>query len=73
LWEIRGFIDVFTGGVGLSRWRRSKEKRQVGDALDFWRVLSLENSSKLLLLAKMKTPGEALLEINKYPCIYSSK
>lgn len=64
LWKIRGVIDVFTGGVGLSRGRRSKERLQVGDALDFWRVLSLKKSSKLLLLAEMKTPGEALLEIN---------
>ncbi len=64
LWKIRGVIDVFTGGVGLSRGRRSKERLQVGDALDFWRVLSLKKSSKLLLLAEMKAPGEALLEIN---------
>ncbi len=64
LWKIRGVIDVFTGGVGLSRGRRSKERLQVGDALDFWRVLNLEDPSKLLLLAEMKTPGEALLEIN---------
>jgi uncharacterized protein YbjT (DUF2867 family) len=64
LWKIRGVIDVFTGGVGLSRGRRSKERLQVGDALDFWRVLNLEEPSKLLLLAEMKTPGEALLGIN---------
>ena len=48
----------------MSRGRRSKERLQVGDALDFWRVLNLEDPSKLLLLAEMKTPGEALLEIN---------
>ncbi len=36
----------------------------MGDALDFWRVLTLKKFSKLLLLAEMKTPGEALLEIN---------
>ena len=64
LWKIRGVIDVFTGGVGLSRGRRSKKRLQIGDALDFWRVLNLETPSKLLLLAEMKTPGEALLEIN---------
>jgi uncharacterized protein YbjT (DUF2867 family) len=63
LWKIRGVMDILTGGVGLSRGRRSKERLQVGDALDFWRVLKLEKPSKLLLLAEMKTPGEALLEI----------
>ena len=64
LWKIRGVVDVFSGGVGLSRGRRSNESLQIGDALDFWRVLNLEHTSKLLLLAEMKTPGEALLEIN---------
>jgi hypothetical protein len=48
----------------LSRGRRSKKRLQVGDALDFWRVLNLKKPSKLLLIAEMKTPGEALLEIN---------
>lgn len=63
LWKIRGIIDIFTGGVGLSRGRRSIKELRVGDALDFWRVLEVESESKLLLLAEMKTPGEALLEI----------
>lgn len=63
LWKIRGIIDIFTGGVGLSRGRRSKQELRVGDALDFWRVLEVAPESKLMLLAEMKTPGEALLEI----------
>ncbi|MDD9304438.1 MAG: SDR family oxidoreductase [Desulfobacter sp.] len=63
LWKIRGIIDIFTGGVGLSRGRRSKKEIRVGDALDFWRVLEMKSQSKLVLLAEMKTPGEALLEI----------
>lgn len=63
LWKVRGIIDIITGGVGLSRGRRSKKELRVGDALDFWRVLEMETESKLLLLAEMKTPGEALLEI----------
>ncbi len=63
LWKIRGIIDIFTGGVGLSRGRRSQRELRIGDALDFWRVLEMEPESKLLLLAEMKTPGEALLEI----------
>jgi hypothetical protein len=39
----------------------------VGDALDFWRVLEIEKPFRLLLLAEMKTPGEALLEITLNP------
>ncbi len=63
LWRIRGLLDTLVGGVGLSRGRRSKETLQVGDSLDFWRVLEIQPPSKLLLLAEMKTPGEAMLEI----------
>ena len=67
LWQIRGVLDIFTGGVGLNRGRRSKDHLQVGDALDFWRVLEVKPPSKLLLLAEMRTPGEALLEIRIDP------
>ena len=63
LWKIRGILDIFSGGVGLNRGRRSSDTLQVGDALDFWRVLELEPYQKLLLIAEMKTPGEALLEM----------
>ncbi len=63
LWRIRGIIDLFSGGVGLNRGRRSKSGLRVGDALDFWRVLDVNPPRRLLLLAEMKTPGEALLEI----------
>ncbi|NNK84215.1 MAG: SDR family oxidoreductase [Desulfobacterales bacterium] len=63
LWRIRGILDALVGGFGLSRGRRSKETLQVGDSLDFWRVLEVQPPVKLLLLAEMKTPGEALLEI----------
>ena len=63
LWQIRGVLVIFTGGVGLNRGCRSKERLQVGDALDFWRVLEVKPPEKLLLLAEMRTPGEALLEI----------
>ncbi len=67
LWQLRGVIDRFTGGVGLDRGRRSTQTLRVGDALDFWRVLEVNPPVKLLLVAEMKTPGEALLEIRINP------
>jgi len=63
LWEIRGVIDSLSGGVGLNRGRRSAKELRVGDALDFWRVLDCEPPKRLLLVAEMKMPGQALLEI----------
>ncbi len=55
------------GGVGLRRGRRHPTEIGVGDALDFWRVLAVDSPSRLLLVAEMKTPGEALLEFQISP------
>lgn len=63
LWKFRGFIDKLLGGVGLRRGRTSEDSLQVGDALDFWRVLyANKNEGRLVLYAEMKLPGEAWLE-----------
>lgn len=39
----------------------------VGEHLDFWRVLAAEPGKRLLLLAEMKLPGQALLEFRIAP------
>lgn len=63
LWNIRGIIDKIFGGVGLRRGRTNKNTIQVGDALDFWRVIyANKNEGRLLLFAEMKLPGKAWLE-----------
>ncbi len=65
LWNIRGFVDLMFGGVGMRRGRRSETEIHSGDALDFWRVLVADKDEKrLLLYAEMKLPGEAWLEFN---------
>ncbi len=56
-------MDKFIGGVGLRRGRTNIDTIDVGDALDFWRVLYANKSEgRLLLFAEMKLPGEAWLE-----------
>jgi uncharacterized protein YbjT (DUF2867 family) len=67
LWRLRGIMDRLAGGVGLRRGRRHPSEIGVGDTLDFWRVLEVEPSRRLLLVAEMKTPGEALLEFKITP------
>lgn len=63
LWRIRGFLDKVFGGVGLRRGRRNMTELEVGDSVDFWRVLYADKDKKrLLLFAEMKLPGEAWLE-----------
>lgn len=64
LWQIRGWMDTLAGGVGLRRGRRHPEYLQVGDSLDFWRVLDVTPPERLILVAEMKLPGEAILDIN---------
>ncbi len=67
LWQVRGLMDRLFGGVGLRRGRRSAIRLYIGDALDFWRVLEIDAPHRLTLLAEMKTPGDAILEIQLTP------
>jgi len=62
LWEVRGFFDKLAGGAGLNRGRRSQDELRVGDSLDFWKVIDLQDDERLLLYAQMKVPGKAWLE-----------
>ena len=73
LWRIRGFIDKLIGGPGLRRGRRDPEELFIGDALDFWRVLDIQKTRRLLLLAEMKLPGDALLEFSLSPVTRGSE
>jgi len=67
LWSLRGWIDRLLGGAGLRRGRRHSRELYAGDALDFFRVLEIEPHRRLLLLAEMKLPGEATLELRLTP------
>ena len=63
LWKLRGYLDKFFGGIGLRRGRTHPTELNIGDSLDFWRVIYANKSAgKLLLYAEMKLPGEAWLE-----------
>jgi len=64
LWKLRGLADRVLGGIGFRGGRRHPEELMVGDALDFWRVLEVEPPHRLLLLAEMKLPGEAVLDFS---------
>ncbi|CUI17446.1 putative nucleoside-diphosphate-sugar epimerase [Candidatus Protochlamydia naegleriophila] len=62
-WHLRGFFDRMIGGVGLNRGRRHPFELQVGDSIDFWRVIVADkDKGNLILYAGMKLPGEAWLE-----------
>jgi len=62
LWETRGLIDKLFGGYGISRGRRDPTSVRIGDSIDFWKVVDLQENQRLLLFAQMKLPGKAWLE-----------
>ena len=62
LWRLRGFIDLWVGGVGSRRGRRDAAWLYPGETVDFWRVETFEPPHRLRLLAEMKLPGRAWLD-----------
>jgi hypothetical protein len=66
LWQVRGFIDLLLGGVGMKRGRSGKTLR-VGDHVDFWRIEKVMPGESLLLRAEMKLPGRAWLQFALLP------
>jgi uncharacterized protein YbjT (DUF2867 family) len=67
LWRLRGALDRLAGGVGLRRGRPHPTRLAVGDALDGWRVQTLERGRRLRLAAEMRLPGRAWLDFEVEP------
>lgn len=67
LWNIRGFLDLLFGGVGIRRGRRHPTELWVGDALDWWRVEEIDRPRTLRLVAEMRVPGRAWLQFEVEP------
>ena len=55
-------MDKFAGGFGISIGRRVESDLRVGDLLDVWKVVDLQENRRLLLEAQMKVFGKAWLE-----------
>jgi uncharacterized protein YbjT (DUF2867 family) len=72
LWQLRGFMDLLVGGVGMRRGRRDPDDLRVGDALDWWRVEQYEPGKLLRLKAEMRVPGRAWLEFEVEPTPHGS-
>ena len=62
LWRLRAYLDLMVGGVGMRRGRPDRRDLDAGDAVDFWRVETIEPGHRLRLAAEMKLPGRAWLE-----------
>jgi uncharacterized protein YbjT (DUF2867 family) len=62
LWQLRGFLDLLAGGVGMRRGRPDAASVEVGDAVDCWRVETFDPPRQLRLAAEMRLPGRAWLD-----------
>ena len=67
LWQLRGWLDLLVGGVGMRRGRRDARHLLPGDVVDCWRVESIAPPRHLRLAAEMKLPGRAWLEFEVQP------
>ena len=67
VWHLRGILDSLVGGVGMRRGRRDPDNLRVGEALDFWRVETVEPDHLIRLRAEMKVPGRAWLQFHVHP------
>ena len=66
-WTVRGMLDRLVGGPGLRRGRRHPDELLPGEALDFWRVETIDPPRTLRLYAEMKVPGHAWLQWESVP------
>jgi uncharacterized protein YbjT (DUF2867 family) len=67
LWKMRGCLDRWFGGVGMSRGRRDPECCVVGDVIDGWTVEVYEPDRRMRLSADLKLPGRGWLEYEVTP------
>jgi hypothetical protein len=62
LWTLRELADWLVGGPGLNHGRRDPRHLRIGDGVDSWQVIGLEENRRLTLLFGMKAPGAGVLE-----------
>ena len=67
LWRVRAVLDRLVGGPGMRRGRRHPIDIRPGDIIDWWRVVAVEPGRRLTLLAEMRLPGSAVLELEIEP------
>ncbi|ENX3944782.1 DUF2867 domain-containing protein [Photobacterium damselae] len=62
LWHLREWMDKIIGGNACERYRRDPDTLQLGDRIDSWKVIALEDKHFISLLFGMKAPGLGRLE-----------
>jgi uncharacterized protein DUF2867 len=62
LWQLRGWLDMIVGGVGMRGRASHPERLAEAEHLDFWVVERVARPTVLRLRAEMRVPGHAWLE-----------
>ncbi len=64
LWWLRRAMDWLVGGPSFRRRRRHPDTLRVGDVIDAWRVIALEDQRRLTLVMELRAPGAGVLEFS---------
>ncbi|MDJ0761301.1 MAG: DUF2867 domain-containing protein [Woeseiaceae bacterium] len=64
LWWIRRVMDWLVGGPSFRRRRRHPDRLRVGDVIDAWRVIAMEDRRRLTLVMELRAPGAGVLEFS---------
>jgi len=63
MWRLRALVDRVVGGPGMRRTRRHPIELRPGDTVDWWRVEEMDPGHRVTLVAEMRLPGSAALEL----------
>ena len=66
-WRLRAALDRIIGGVGMRKGRPETGNINLGDTIDFLRVVKIEPNKMIRLKVEMKIPGNGWLEFEAKP------
>jgi hypothetical protein len=67
MWTLREALDWIVGGPGFTRGRRDAVAVRIGDNIDYWTVIGIEEERRLTLNFGLKAPGSGILEFELEP------
>ena len=62
-WRMRAAIDRILGGVGMRKSKPRMDDIELGDTVDFFKVVKIEQNKMIRLKAEMKLPGNGWLQL----------
>ena len=66
-WRMRAAIDRILGGVGMRKSKPRMDDIKLGDTVDFFKVVKIEQNKMIRLKAEMKLPGNGWLQLEAEP------